>query len=121
MNTPVKSVPASSTVMIIAVTFSVLISASYRRLPGEVAVEHRQQDRRRCAPIAAASVGEAQPSRIEPSTAKIMITGGTRLRAVIHSFCDEASGRPGSRGMRGPELRLHDAEDEDVDEVQARP
>ena len=53
------------------------------------------------APMAAASVGEAQPNRIEPSTAKIMNSGGTRLRVVIHSFSPKP-GSPGSGGMRGP-------------------
>ena len=38
------------------------------------------------APIAAASVGVAQPSRMVPSTAKMRITGGTRATAVITSL-----------------------------------
>ena len=54
--------------MIMAVTVTVLTSASNSRAL-ELAVEHREQDRA-VAPIAAASVGDAQPSRIEPSTAK---------------------------------------------------
>ena len=51
--------------------------------------------------MAAASVGEAQPSRIEPSTAKIMNTGGSRLTVVMRIFWAKL-GSPGSRGMRGP-------------------
>ena len=51
--------------------------------------------------MAAASVGDARPSRMEPSTATIMPSGGTRLRVVIASFCMKV-GSPGSGGMRRP-------------------
>ena len=54
------------------------------------------------APTAAASVGEAQPSRIEPSTAKIMKTGGTMLRVVIHSFARDARLVRARAGCAGP-------------------
>src|SRR5690606_30530421 len=53
------------------------------------------------APIAAASVGEAQPSRIDPSTAKIMKTGGIRLVEVIQSLRANG-GSSGSGGILGP-------------------
>ena len=51
--------------------------------------------------MAAASVGEAQPNRIDPSTAKIINSGGTKLRVLIQSFSPNP-GSPGSGGMRGP-------------------
>ena len=38
------------------------------------------------APIAAASVGVAHPSRMVPSTAKMRMSGGTRATAVITSL-----------------------------------
>src|SRR5688500_19043124 len=53
------------------------------------------------APSAAASVGAAQPSMIEPSTAKIMRSGGTSACAVMASL-RPSGGSSGAGGTRGP-------------------
>src|SRR5688572_28183584 len=53
------------------------------------------------APSAAASVGAAQPSMIEPSTAKIIRNGGTRACAVIQTL-RASGGSYGTGGTRGP-------------------
>ena len=53
------------------------------------------------APIAAASVGEAKPNKMEPKTATIISSGGTRFFVEIHNFSAKL-GSPGSGGIRGP-------------------
>ncbi len=90
------------------------------RCQAERAVEHREQHRAERADRRGLGRRAPSPAGSSPSTAKIMNTGGTRLRAVIQSFCAASGGSPGSGGMRGPAARLHHAEREDVDEVQPR-
>ena len=55
------------------------------------------------APIPAASVGAAQPSTIEPSTANIIARGGTSATTVIRTFCANR-GSSAWRGRRGATL-----------------
>ena len=57
------------------------------------------------APMAAASVGVANPSMIVPSTAKISINGGTSAVAVIHNLLRNG-GSFSAGGSDGPSCGL---------------
>ena len=81
-NTPANMVPPSRMVRIMAVTWSVFMNAACR-----VATLNRPYTTVRMtvpmAPIAAASVGVAQPSMIVPSTEKMSTSGGIMAVAVM--------------------------------------
>ena len=90
-----------------------------QRLPREGPVEEREQHGAE-GTEPAASVGAAHPSISEPSTAKIMNIGGH----------ESDRGDPQLLGQRRvillvrdarPGLWIDDAEDENVDDVRARP
>ena len=55
--------------------------------------------------MAAASVGDAKPNRMDPKTAAIINKGGTRFFVEIKTFSIKL-GSPGSGGMRGPNSGL---------------
>ena len=71
------------------------------------------------APIAAASVGVAQPSRMVPSTAKMRMSGGTSATAVITSL--RTNGGSFSSGEEPlPVLRADGAAHQDVEDEKPR-
>ncbi len=69
-------------------------------------------------PVPPASVGVAQPPKMEPSTTKIRNAGGRKLRKSIVSNSDLPCG-PDIRCERRRQVRLQRRQDADVDEIDA--